>query len=142
MVFVQIRKHTKEDLPFIYRSWLMGQYYGLDLFSLSKKDSFMNAYRKIIDHILQRPNTEIQIAALAEDQEIILGYSILEKDALHWVFVKKEFRKMGIAKKLIPEHIRTTTAITELGKILLPKHITFDLFYDPSSNDSKELQLS
>lgn len=118
---VVIRGYRPEDKHFIYASWLRGLYHGATTYSDVKKQVFMENYHKILEFILQRPTTEIKVACLKEDQDVILGYSVLGKDCLHWVFCKKAFRGIGIGRDLVPAHINTVTHMTKTGTSIVKK---------------------
>lgn len=75
----------------------------------------MDNYHKVIDKILSRPQIKSKIATLKEDPGVILGYSIYEGHTLHWVFVKQVWRKIGLAKSLVPGDTSQTTHMTKIG---------------------------
>lgn len=118
---VVIRGYKPEDKSFIFASWLRGLYYGDTFYSDIKKQVFMENYHKIIEFILSRPTTEIKIACMPDSPDTILGYSILGKDCLNWVFVKKAFRGIGIARDLVPPGITTVTHLTKTGTSIVKK---------------------
>ena len=124
-----IRDFKPEDVNFIYASWLRGLYYGESWFSLINKDKFMNHYHKVINFILNDKPTKVKIACLKEDNDVILGYAVVAPETLHWVFVKKSFRGIGIAKDLVPNDIKTVTHLTKTGlSIMRKKH---DIEFNP-----------
>ena len=75
--------------------------YGNDLFKLIDKDAYYFSYGKYIELLLQRPNTQVKFAIL--DDDTILGWCISEDKTLHYVWVKKEVRRQGIAQALMPK---------------------------------------
>lgn len=87
--------------------------YGNDLFKLMDKDSYYEAYSRYIDSILHKPTSTIRIAAL--DDETVLGWSLSEDKIVHYVWVKKEVRRQGIARSLLPKEFDTITHITNVG---------------------------
>lgn len=117
----EIRDYKEADKAFIMATMLRGLYYGDSWFSQIPKNIFMQHYKAIIEAILTR--SEVKIACLCEDKEVILGYSLLSKDfqTIHYCFVKSAFRKQGIAKALLPQFPSQVTHLTALGKVLLPK---------------------
>lgn len=110
---IRLRTEEDTDRPFIYATWLRGLYYGNSFYRQIEKDVFMDYYTKVIQHLMFKPNVMIQVAALKEDADTIIGYSVVEDHgqfkALHWVFVKLEWRGAGIAKDLIPNDISVVT---------------------------------
>lgn len=126
-----IRDYKPEDEVFIYATWLRGLYYGDSWFTAINKDTFMKEYKKIIYNILQNPNIVIRVACLKDDADVILGYSVVNKSetVLHWCFVKTAWRKIGLAKSLVPSTVKDSTVATKLGMIILKKkNIEFNPF--------------
>lgn len=117
----KIRDYRDSDKSFIMATYLRGLYYGDSWFSVIPKKIFMEHYKLIIEAILKK-NT-VKIACLIDEEDVILGYSILSDDfnTLHWIFVKLAFRNKGIGKSLCPSHPTYVSHLTALGKNLLPK---------------------
>jgi hypothetical protein len=118
------------DEGLVFESWLRGLYFGNDWFHAMKFHRFNTNYHKIIEYILTR--SVVNIACLREDPDVTLGYSVVDEDILHWVFIKSSWRRFGIARKLIPVGINTVTHLTRLGKQLKPRHWEFNPFYGQS----------
>lgn len=127
-----IRDAKPEDFNFILATFLRGLYYGDSWFSLIPKQIFMANYKKVAEALVLSPKTTVKIACLKEDENVILGYSILSNDymTIHWVFVKSAWRHKGIAKSLVPKYPTSVTHLTTLGKQLLTKfdNISFNPF--------------
>lgn len=123
---VAIRGFKPDDYNFIIATWLRGLYYGDSWFSLIPKQVFMTRYHHIIEALLGSNKVIVKVACLKEDPEVILGYSVLSVDltAVHWVFVKKAWRTIGIAKQLTPESVTTATHLTKTGLSILTKKKT------------------
>lgn len=116
---------TKNDKNFIFSTWLRGLRYGNDWFLSVNNDVYFECYHKVIERILAHPDAQVVVACLKDDPEVILGYSVTrfinDKTVLDWVFVKKAWRSIGIAKALVPEKIETVTHLTKVGKAILSK---------------------
>lgn len=132
MMNTQIRAYKDSDHNFIMASFLRGVYYGNQFYSMVNKDIFMRNYKHIGEAIISQ--NLVLIACLPDDEDTILGYSIMTPDttAIHWVYIKKDWRaKFGILQLLLPDTALTfshfTTKGLELAKKLYPK-ITFDPF--------------
>lgn len=125
---INYRKSTSTDLGFIYSSWLQGLYYGNDWFRQIDQEKYFDFYHQVVEKILFNPGTLVTVACLNEDQDVILGYSVVRKNILDWVFVLPAWRKLGIATHLIPKEINTVTHLTKVGKSLKPKEWKFDPF--------------
>ena len=126
-----LRSARPEDTNFILATWLRGMYYGDSVYSDVPKGIFMDKYHKVIDFIIKNSNTKITVACLKEDEDVILGYSVIAKkeNALHWAFTKKSWRGIGIARDLVPSDLKTVTNLTKIGlSIVKKKELTFDPF--------------
>lgn len=124
-----VRGPEPDDLNFILATWIRGLYFGTRfLEEHTYKTTFLKSFEVLVKDILVRENIDIRVCALKEDEDVILGYSVLEGSALHWVFVKESWRKIGIAKRLVPDSITRFTNATDLGLRIKPKKWKFDPF--------------
>lgn len=121
---IKIRDAKINDQAFIYSSFLKGLYYGNDFYRSIDKDIFMKEYKKVLEHLLIK--RQCKVACLTDDEDVVIGYSIFESGILDYVFVKPVWRKIGVAKDLIPVSIHTCTHITKIGKSLKPKTWVFN----------------
>jgi len=101
---IDIRPKYQDDENFVYATWL-NSYRYTSLFCKNLRNSiFFPFHRKIIGYIFDKKVTRCNIACLADDHKVILGYCVFEvgeSPIIHYVYVKEGFRKMGIATKLI-----------------------------------------
>jgi hypothetical protein len=118
---ITIREIMPDDTNFIYASWLRGLYYGDSWLSDVPKSVFMDHYHKVIAFILSKPTTTVKVACLKDDPSVILGYAVMSDVAVHWIFVKKNWRGIRLAKDLIPSHLNTATHSTKVGMAII-KH--------------------
>lgn len=128
---VILRPMVESDLNFVMATIMRGLYYGESWFSEIDKSSFMRNYHKAIEFLLAKETTQVVIACLKDDPEVILGYSILSPtlEVAHFVFIKKAWRGIGIAKSLVPENTKYATHLTKTGlAIIRKKGILFDPF--------------
>ena len=118
-----IRPFKEEDHNFILATWLPGLYHGGAWYSEVPKDIFMKKYHNYLEQLLKHPNTDIKISCLNSDNEIIIGYAVLAKlpQALHWIYVKNDFRKIGVANKLIPDDVKVATHVSKAGLVIMKK---------------------
>lgn len=132
MNLIAIRDYVPSDENFVFSSALNGIYYGNTLFAKVKKVIFLNCYRKVIHSALEKPTTRVKIACIKDDPNEIKGYSILvdNERALMWVFVKKDWRKNGIGRALVPNTVVEVTNLTPVGEAIMKKypHISFNPF--------------
>lgn len=127
---VSFRNVMGEDNNFILSTWLRGLRYGNQWFGMIEQEVYFKMYKPIIERLLVKPTVSVKVACLKDDPEVILSYSVLEQDRLHWVFTKKAWRQMGLANDLIPKEIKTLTHITHIGESLYlkKKQLTFNPF--------------
>jgi hypothetical protein len=86
----------------------------------------MTNYHAALERLLSGPVT-IKVACLREEPNIILGYSVTRKLAvgtqvvgvLDWVFVKSAWRKIGIAKLLVPQDVEACSHLTKSGLAIM-----------------------
>jgi len=120
------------DVNFILSTWLKGMTGGNDYYRMINRESFNYHYGEFIKRRMAKQGVLIMVACLKESPDVILGYSVTErvknKNVLHWVYVKKEWRRIGIAKDILPSEINVTTSMTALGKKIKPKGLVFDPF--------------
>ena len=111
----KIRDFKEEDRAFVMSTWLRGLYYGNGFFAVMPKDVFMENYKKYLDLLINK--SVIKIACLVDDEDTILGYSVLSTDlaVLHWIFIKKLFRQKGVARTLCPSNLKYFSHFTDLG---------------------------
>lgn len=125
---IEIRPYLPADENFIYGTWLNGLFFGNPLYqSLMDQASYYLKYRKIIDRILAKPETQIRVAALKETPDVICAYAVIEGKILHWIFCKPTFRKYGLAKDLVSKKkIKYITHLTKFGLFIKPKSWVYD----------------
>lgn len=129
-----IREALPGDRNFVLKSFLMSTYYGDSWFSKIPKRIFMDNYKKVAAALFDSDKTLVQIACLPEDKDTILGYSIVSSDlqTIHFVYIKKVWRKYGIATKLLPLNPKYVSHLTAEGESLLPKlktNVEFNPFF-------------
>lgn len=134
-----VRDVKAEDKNFILATFLRGLYYGDSWFSFIPKDIFMASYHEVAKALIASKNVTIKVACLKEDNNVILGYSVLSNDfqTIHWVFVKSAWRNKGIMKAILPSYPSTITHLTKLGKILMINkypNAVFNPFYKEYNN--------
>lgn len=125
---VLLRDYVPDDKNLIMASWIQGLYYGDTWFSEIPKAVFMAQYHRVLEHIVEHPDTSIKIACLKEDPDVILGYAIWQGTTLHWVFVRNKWRKIGLAKDLVPTAPAAVTHLSNVGLSLMKRHFPKTVF--------------
>lgn len=133
----KIVKYYATSLPPSYRNlifskWLRSLRYGNDYFKLIQQDIYFKAYQLYLESILNNPNTIISLAVLSDDEDVVLGFSIITHSTLHYVYVQKEQRKQGIGTSLTPlSQLTTISHLTKIGLSLWNNkcpHLIFNPF--------------
>lgn len=151
-----IRFKKIEDEPFIYSSWLNSLYANGIWRNMrtvgTKKQPFMDRkiifkYQTVIAHLLAKSNVSVNIACLKDDADIIVGYSVHERmprdTILHWVYVREDWQREGIARDLCPKNYTIITHLTTDAESILrarqikPKLISLPLSYEILENQFK-----
>ena len=109
---------------------MKGLRHGNEAFKTMSVYEFQSTYQKVLERLMSLPETTTTIASLKEDEDVIVGYSITRPEIIDWVFVKRAWRRLGIAKSLLAHIIpkRVTHLTTIPGEFLRKKH---NLIYDP-----------
>lgn len=126
---IVVREGLEDDRNFVLSTMLRGLYYGDSHFSHMEKDFFMRDYHQVVEGLLK--DGQLLVACFKDEPSVILGYALLSKDRynLHFVFVKKAWRNIGIMQSLIPEHLLFCTHLTKVGVSLLHKNP--QILYNP-----------
>jgi GNAT superfamily N-acetyltransferase len=102
---IVIRDYVAEDLAFFYKSCLH-HYKHSSLYTRYINDEvFYDSHHYLITQCLRRPTAVLRFASLAEDPNIVFGFiwADLEPETVHYIYVKKAFRRLGIARLLIDD---------------------------------------
>lgn len=97
----------------IFSKWLRSLRYGNDFFKLIDPEAYYSRYEAMIQRILRAPETEVRLAVLSDDHDVVLGFSVSRGSALDYVHVHKIQRRQGIGKNLVPDGITTITHLTK-----------------------------
>lgn len=100
---IKIRQATESDRHYIINTWLRSyrEHSTWKLLYYMPEKEYNIRYRRIILSILQSPNVTISILTPSDDDSLILGYAVYEPTTLHYIHIRKEFQKLGLAKLLI-----------------------------------------
>ncbi len=114
-VFVCPSEKLDPYLPLIFSKWLRSLRYGNDYLRLVEQEAFYKAYHRYIKAILNHSEAEVRLAALSDDPDVVLGFSVCRGPILDYVHVHKDQRRLGIGRKLVPKGITTVTHLTRTG---------------------------
>ena len=94
MIPVAIRLGRPSDLPFVVDTWV----------KRGQRGERLSAATARVRAILARPDSVLRVACLPDDSDAILGWAVISADephTLHYVYVRKDARKQGIARLLL-----------------------------------------
>lgn len=119
-VITRTYNHDK-DAPFIFSSWRNALWYAEDR-DENLSNIFYRRANQEIKHLIKDFFTVVKIACLSDDHDQIVGYSVMRKDNLEWVYVKKDYRKQGIARLLAKGFKTISEPFTIEGRSIATKH--------------------
>ena len=126
---VVLRQALPQDKDFIMDAWLQSQYYSNpDYLGQIPTHLFFVLYTYFIKAILFKPDTCAWIATDVDHPSWIVGFSVYQGQSLYYVYVKKDYRKQGLAKLLVlPETKQVVTltdyrCLTKIGLSLVEKY--------------------
>lgn len=96
-----IRKGTEADWAMVADAWANSHRASSRATKLSDPACFFRHHHRIIDSVLKDPRTEVRIAAPPDDDFTVYGFAVLQPGLVHMVYVKKPFRRLGLARKLL-----------------------------------------
>lgn len=128
----KLRPYRESDLNFIRNSWAKSYYKGSEYVKFISPNEFHERHRPIREEILKRPNIALVVACSTDDEDLILGWILIEKPKeksgtiLHYLYVKEAFKKEGISKELMNKLLTNTpimvTHMTERASKIIQYH--------------------
>jgi hypothetical protein len=117
-------------MDFIYANWLNSLRQGNDYFKLIDSVAYYLTYKKFLRLVLERPLTRISMASLADNPDVLLGFVVTEEQTLHYIYVPKESRHIGIARSLAGMP-KSFTHLTRTGMKIWNKPAYKHLVFNP-----------
>ncbi len=133
---VRIRPVTNDDVPFIFNSWLRCfRESGLFARSVPNTVYFQN-HHKILQKLAKRAT--IYVADNPDDPTQLFGYICAEYIdnifVIHFMYVKHDFRKLGIGKALLNSFnhdLATASCCSHLTKMAEKFLLKYNIVYHP-----------
>lgn len=125
-----LRPYKPSDVNFIQHSWGSSYYKGADYLDYLSPKEFNEKHRPIREDILKKPNTACIIACDSKDEDLILGWILVEKPVgngllLHYIYVKEAFKGEGISDELLkyalPDKPILVTHMTDRARKIIRK---------------------
>lgn len=99
---VVFRPMTRDDDPIVYDSWLGSLADELEIDDPDERRRFKRGQKPVVDGLLARGRTIV--AAPRKEPDRVAGWVCVEApDILHFVFVKRDFRRGQIARRLMEQ---------------------------------------
>lgn len=112
----------------VLATWLRSLRHGNPFFRDADAKTYWTIYSKVIMALMRRPECVVRVAVLSDEPDVVIGWSAVERNVLHFVYVKHQGRKRGIARSLIPEQIAVITHLTKTGRSLWQKKLSKAIF--------------
>jgi len=127
-----IREATQADRPLIYATWLRSYRHGSHFPRHIPHDRYFSAHHDVAETLLE--SSTVRVATPPADPDVILGWSVVETLAsvdeatpsplaVHFVYVKPAFRRMGVARALLAQVAQAESD----GAVVFYSHETFPL---------------
>lgn len=114
-----MRPGHADDRAFVFSSWLKSY---RDSMPLVWNGTYYAGQHSLIERLLDDAQTQVVVASPIDDDLTILGWAVRSKPstlrALHYVYVKEAFRRMGIGASLAGE-FQVATHMTRYGQLAL-----------------------
>ena len=98
---ILIRPIRETDHALIIDSWVNSVRYSTPAFFWVPGGLFRSIYRSMIVRLIECKPELFYVLVNEEDEDQIFGWVCADMSATHFVFVKKEFRREGLASKLL-----------------------------------------
>jgi len=96
---MKLRPGRESDHNFVKSTMLKGLYYSNPFYHEIDQDIFFREYGNVVKHLLDK--AELRVICLQEDEDVILGYAIVEPRSCHYIFVKDRWRRQQVATQLL-----------------------------------------
>jgi hypothetical protein len=102
---IEVRDAYLEDVSFIFATLLRSYRHASTFARKISNEVFYKYHHMFLDSCLKRPNSKVLVAHPKGESSIILGYLLSEtrpdgEEVVHYTYVKKSFRQMGVAHAL------------------------------------------
>lgn len=94
---VTLRPALPTDRGFVVDSWLRS-YAGSPMAELAGR-AYWTGHKRVVERILAE-GAPVHVACSIDDPGTLFGWAC-KGDALHYVYVKREFRRFGLARSLL-----------------------------------------
>ncbi len=116
---VLMRRASGDDAPFVFSYWLRDHFERSRFAKGISKSDYMTFHHLLLERIIAR--STVWVACDPEMPSVVYGFICVEGlDVLHYVYVKRRFRRMGIGGQLLsaagmPAGPKVFTHLTDEG---------------------------
>lgn len=134
----RLRAGHAGDHPLVVDSWVKS-YQGYALARdcehcggagrIYRGNRFLRGHKRLVREILARPGAALLVACRPDDPDTILGWACTGPGKVFYVFVKKDVRRVGIAKALLAPYLDARNGgviYTHRCNLEAPAHWTYD----------------
>lgn len=106
----------ESDRNFVLSSWLRS--YSAKSFDArdygERRTQFFDDYVHVVRSLLAR--SQVIVACLREEPDVVIGWMAIEGDALHYVLVKPRWRQLGVARWMLEDYASTPVVFTHMTR--------------------------
>lgn len=102
---IALRAAKPEDIAFFYSATLQSNLYSSNTYRSILPPVYYRGHKKVLERLLEAPGSRMIVACMEDAPEVIIGFALAGHERLlHYVYVKRPFRKFGVARKML-EHL-------------------------------------
>lgn len=111
----RVRPAAPGDMAFIRDAWRRSFEPESILFRINRS-AYQRRMDMLFDELLGELNAQARIASDMADDDNLLGFAVLREPELHYVYVKHDYRRIGVVPDLLHgARIERVTFRTKLG---------------------------
>lgn len=96
-----LRDAVDSDLGFVQNSWRGTFHLGGFGAQDSDREHYHEEMTRLFERILKR--ARVRVACDTKDQDVLLGFAVATGRELHFVYVRQDFRRLGVARALVED---------------------------------------
>lgn len=125
---IVLRPAEAGDRNYVLSSWLRSHRSDSGQARRQGPD-YWERHHRVVEALLGRAAT--MVACWSDDPDVIIGWACTEDRTVHYVYVRKEFRRMGIARMLLEPMLREagvqyTHTTNVVRMVRMPKGWTYN----------------
>jgi GNAT superfamily N-acetyltransferase len=130
---IKIRVSTKDDEAIILSSWKQSLF-NCGVYEGFPKPVFFRHQGKFCDYMLNKHGASVACNPICEQQ--VFGWIVCQGSVVHYVYVKRRFRRQGVASRLISSSVggngKNRLVVTSWNHVCEKNESGWELVYKPS----------